>query len=206
MIPGVLLAALVYATQSPAAATVETQTQAASVEERLEAVRKAPIDPEVHLDLGLAYQEAGDIDFAMSEFIEAIRLSPENTDNVAARGNFHLGMILMMLDRAGLAAGAYREALRLGWRTAPVYTALGQALSGLGKHAEAIAQYQEALRLAPESFEAHAGLAWALEATHRDAEAISSYESALRLAAEAQDHAVEVLEDRLRKLKARQQM
>jgi len=206
MILGVLLAALVYPTQLPAAATVETLTQAASVEERLEAVRKAPADPRTHLDLGLAYQESGEIEFAMSEFIEAIRLSPENDDNIAARANFHLGMILLELDRAGLAANAYRETLRLGWRTAPVYTALGQALSSLGKHTEAIAQYQEALRLVPESFEAHAGLAWALEATHRDAEAVSSYESALRLAPQAQDHAVEVLEDRLSKLKARQQM
>ena len=204
---GALFAALLYVTQTSPAMPVEAQTQVVSLlEERLEAVQKAPSDPQAHLDLGLAYRESGEVDFAMSEFIEAIRLSPENKNNIAARANFQLGMILLELDRAALAANAYREALRLGWRTAPVYTALGQALSGQGKHAEAIAQYQEALRLAPDSFEAHAGLAWALESTQRDAEALSQYESALRFAPQAQDHAVEVLENRLAKLKARQQM
>jgi protein O-GlcNAc transferase len=207
MMVGFRLVAFMLTMQAFQPASLGFQAQPVSIlEDRLEAVRNAPSDPQAHLDLGLAYQELGDVELAMSELIEAIRLSPGNEDNIAARANFQLGMLLLGLDRVALAAGAYREAIRLGWRTAPVYTALGQALSAQGRHDEAISQYQEALRLAPDSFEPHAGLAWALEATGRDAEALGHYESALRFAPADEPHAAEVLEDRLKRLKARQQM
>ena len=80
------------------------------VEERLEAVRKEPTNARARLELGMAYAETEEYDFAMSELVEAIRLNPDNKENLSAQANFQLRMVLSTLDRPGLATKAYREA------------------------------------------------------------------------------------------------
>ena len=176
------------------------------VEERLEAVRKAPTDPRARLELGVAYAQAEEYDLAMAELVEAIKLNPENRDNLSARANYRLGLVLLAIDRAGLAVNAFRESLRLGWKDAAVYLALGQALTGQGKFEEAIAQYDEALRLAPGAIEAHAGLGLALEGAGRMDEAITQYELYLQSASGADEHSVEAIAQRLARLKERRKM
>jgi Flp pilus assembly protein TadD len=176
------------------------------VEDRLEAVRKAPTDPRARLELGVAYAQAEEYDLAMAELVEAIKLNPENRDNLSARANYHLGLVLLAIDRAGLAINAFRKALRLGWKDAAVYLALGQALTGQGKFEEAVAQYHEALSLAPGAIEAHAGLGLALEGAGRVDDAIAQYELYLRSASGADQHSVEAIAQRLEKLKERRKM
>jgi len=176
------------------------------VDERLKAVRKAPTDPRARLELGIAYADAEEYEFALAELVEAIQLNPENRENLSARANFHLGNVLLALDRAALAANAYREALRLGWKEAGVYVSLGQALTGLGKFDEAIVQYREALRLSPKAFEAHAGIGLALEATGRLDEAAAHYELYLQSAPAPDDHGVEAIKQKLARLKDRRKM
>ncbi len=176
------------------------------VEERREAVRKAPTDPRARLQLGVAYAQAEEYDLAMAELVEAINLNPENRDNLSARANYHLGLVLLAIDRAGLAVNAFREALRLGWTDAAVYLALGQALTGQGKFEEAVAQYHEALRLAPGAIEAHAGLGLALEGAGRVDDAIAQYELYLQSASGADQHSVGAIAQRLEKLKERRKM
>jgi tetratricopeptide (TPR) repeat protein len=187
-------------------ATEAPQKSSAIVEERLEAVRQAPTDPRARLELGIAYADADEHEFAMAELVEAIRLNPENKENLSARANFHLGNVLLALDRAALAVNAYREAIRLGWREAGVYVSLGQALTGLGRFDEAVAQYREALRLSPQAFEAHAGLGLVLEATGRLDEAAAHYELYLRSAPATEDHGLEAIKQRLAKLRDRRKM
>src|SRR3989449_237689 len=119
-----------------------------------------------------------------------------NQDNLSARANYHLGLVLLAIDRAGLAVNALREALRLGWKDAAVHLALGQALTGQGKFEEAIAAYHEALHLAPGAIEAHAGLGLALEGAGRVDEAIAQYElylQSLQSASGADEHSVEAI-------------
>jgi tetratricopeptide (TPR) repeat protein len=206
MIAGALLWSTLLITQSVPDGTKDPQAESLLLERRLEAVRKAPTDPAARLELGMAYIESEEYEFALSELVEAIRLNPENRDNLSGKANFELGTVLIALDRAALAVNAYREALRLGFKEAGVYAALAQALARQAKYAEAIEQYREAIRLAPELFEAHAGLALALEATGRLDEALSQFEAALRLAPSSTDHGIEALKQRLAKLKDRQQL
>src|SRR3989454_11879243 len=71
------------------------------VEERLEAVRKAPTDPRARLELAVAYAQAEEYDLAMAELVEAIKLNPENRDNLSARANYHLGLIRSEERRVG---------------------------------------------------------------------------------------------------------
>lgn len=176
------------------------------VEKRLEAVRQAPADPRARLDLGIAYYEADEYEFALSELIEAIKLNPENLENLSGRANFHIGNVLLALDRAALAVNAYREALRLGWRDAAVYVALGEALTSQGKLEEAIAQYRQALQVSPQAFEAYAGLGLALEGAGRVDEAVVQYEQYLRSVPPTDDHGIEAVRSRLAKLKERRRM
>ena len=207
MISGLLLwSALVVA--SPASLPPpDSSTQGISiVEERLEAVRKEPTDPRARLELGMAYAETEEYDFAMSELVEAIRLNPDNKENLSAQANFQLGMVLSTLDRPSLATKAYREALRLGLREAPVHTALAEALAAERKYEEAIGEYRAALTLSPDSFPARAGVGLALEASGHPDEAITEYEGALQLSHPADDHAVEAIKHRLTLLKDRRRL
>jgi tetratricopeptide (TPR) repeat protein len=154
----------------------------------------------------MAYAETEEYDFAMSELVEAIRLNPDNKENLSAQANFQLGVVLSTLDRPGLATKAYREALRLGLREAAVHTALGEALAAERKYEEAIGEYRAALTLSPNSFPARAGLALALEASGHPDEAISEYEAALQMSPPADDHAVGAIKQRLTFLKDRRRL
>lgn len=189
----------------PGAAPSPPQSSAV-VEEKLEAVRKAPNDPRARLELGLAYAEADEYEFALAELIDAIQLNPENKENLAGRANFALGNVLLALDRPVLAANAYREALKLGWKDPGVYLALGNVLTGLGQFEEAIDRYREALRLAPGTVEAHAGLGLALEGAGRLDEAAAHYELFLRAVPPGDDHSAEAVRLKLAKLKERLRM
>jgi len=196
---GIVLAAQPGATESP-------PPNSSVLEERVEAVRKAPTDPRARLELGVAYAQAEEYDLAMAELVEAIKLNPENRDNLSGQANYHLGTVLLMLDRAALAANAFREALRLGWTDVSVYLGLAQALSKQGKFAEAALQYREALRLAPQMTGLHASLALMLEASGQIDEAITHYELYLRSAPAEAQHGIEVIQERLAKLKERRRM
>ena len=204
MIPGLLLWSALLIAQLPE--QLEPPQTPPGVEQRLEAVRKAPTDPQARLELGMAYADSEEYEFAMSELVEAIRLNPDNTENLSAKANFQLGLVLTALDRPALAVKAYREALRLGWTEPAVYTALGQSLAAQAKYDEAIAEYHKALALSPDSFVAHVGLALALEAAGRAEEALSQYEAALRVAPSADEHAVAAIKQKLTTLKDRRQL
>jgi tetratricopeptide (TPR) repeat protein len=204
MMAGVLLCGMVLAAQPGGDGSPPADTS--PVEERLAAVRSAPTDPRARLELGLAYLQAEEYDFAMAELVEAITLNPDNRDNLAAQANYHLGTALLAIDRAALAVNAFREALKLGWRDAGVYLALGQALTSQGKFDDAIAQYREALRLAPGTTEAYAGLGLAYEASGRVDEAVTQYERFLQSAPATDDHGVDAIKQRLAKLKERRKM
>lgn len=182
------------------------QPEMSQMEERMEAVRKAPADPRARLELGVAYAQAEKYEFAMAELVEAIRLNPDNHDNLTARANFHLGLVLLAIDRVPLGINAFREALRLGWKDTDVYMALGQALTSQGKFDDAITQYQEVLRLKPGETEAHAGMGLALEAAGRVDEAIAQYELYLQSAPATDEHSAEAIKQRLAKLKERRRM
>ena len=176
------------------------------VEQRLVDVRNAPEDPRARLELGLAYVQVEEYDFAMAELVEAIRLNPDNTDNLAARANFHLGSVLLAMERPKMAINAFREALKMGWKDASVYLGLGQALTSQAKFDDAIAQYREALRLDPNAADAYAGMGLAFEGAGRADDAVTQYEQYLRAAPSAGGHGAEAIKQRLAKLKERRRM
>jgi len=96
--------------------------------------------------------------------------------------------------------------LRLGLKSAPLHSALGEALAAQRKFDDAITEFRTALILDPDSFSAHAGLALSLEAKGSTEEALTEYETALQVAPAADEHVLAAITQRLRILKDRRQM
>ena len=129
-----------------------------------------------HNNLGVSLADQGELDEAVSHYLEALRSKP---DYVLAHNN--LGIALAAQGKLEAAIAHYREALRFQSDYVGAATNLGNALEVQGKHEEAIAQYSAALRLQPDFVLAHSGAASALEAEGKHEEAIAEYSAALRL-------------------------
>ncbi len=206
MVVGFLLFGAVLTTGPLSLPQLQPGLQSSEVQDRQKAVRESPDDAEARLKLGIAYAEIEEYDLAMAEFVESIRLNPDNAQNLNAYANFELGMVLAALERPALAVNAYQEALKLGFKSPSVHSALGEALAAQRKFDEAIAEYRAALVLAPDSFAAHAGLALSLEASGSPEEALAEYEIALQVAPPADEHVLSAITQRLTILKDRRQL
>jgi tetratricopeptide (TPR) repeat protein len=133
----------------------------------------------IHNNLGVWYERGGELEKALAQYQEAIRL---NRDYVNA--HYNLGGVLMRLPgRLGEAIAQFQEVLRLQPDFAEAHNNLGSAwLNMPGRLDEAIAHFQEALRLRPDFAEAHNNLgnAW-LKMPGRLNDAVSQYKEALLL-------------------------
>ncbi len=163
-----------------------------------------------HNNLGSALGKKGQLDEAISQFGEAIRLKPayasahNNLGNALflkgqpqeaiqqyreaarlkpnyAEAHYNLGSVLDQEGRIEEAIGEYRQAIRLKADYARAYNNLGSALFRKGRLADAIRQYQEAIRHAPDDTKTHYNLGLALDQQGRADEAIREYQEALRL-------------------------
>lgn len=128
-----------------------------------------------HTNLGAALHDKGDLDGAIAEQREAIRLQPDN-----AGAHTNLGEVLRLKGQLDEAIAAHREALRLEPGIAEVHTNLGHALSDKGDHEGAIAELREALRLKPNLAIAHNILGQVLRHLGDDDGAVVEYREALQ--------------------------
>ncbi len=171
---------------------------------------KNPACSMAHNNLGGVLGGKGQIDAAIRQFQEAVRLEPDNAEAcnslgialgqkgqtdaairqfeaaVRLRPGFadahdNLGVALAAKGQTDEAIGQYLESLRLEPNNAEAHNNLGAALGRKGQIDEAIRQYQEALRLKPDAAEAHANLGVALAAKGQTDEAIRQFQEALRL-------------------------
>jgi protein O-mannosyl-transferase len=127
-------------------------------------------------NLGTLLEGKGQLDEAIRQYQEALRL---NSDNAEARNN--LGSAFTKKGQGDEAIRQLQEALRLNPDIAVAHNNLGIALAGKGQLDEAIRQYQEALRLKPDYAQAHNNLGGAFYQQGRTGEAIGQFQEALRL-------------------------
>ncbi len=99
-----------------------------------------PEDALLHITLGLALAEKGDLDGAIAEYREAIRLDPEYA-------LLHITLGLALEEKGDLdgAIAEYREAIRLDPEYALAHITLGLALAEKGDVAGAIAEFLKVL-------------------------------------------------------------
>ena len=99
----------------------------------------------VHTDLGFALREKGQIDEAIRQLQEAIRLKPD-----CALAHNNLAYAFLGKGQTDAAISQCQEALRLQPGYAGAHNNLGTALADKGHINEAIRQYKEAIRLKPD--------------------------------------------------------
>jgi len=129
-----------------------------------------------HRNLGVALYQKDQIDEAIRQFKEGVRLKP---DSAYSHGN--LGIAFHKQGQVDEAIGQLQEALRLDPDYADAHYNLGVAFYQQGRTAEAIGQFRETIRLTPDHAQAHNNLGTALGLNGQTDEAIRHFQEALRL-------------------------
>jgi tetratricopeptide (TPR) repeat protein len=129
-----------------------------------------------HYNLGVALEKKGQVDEAIRQYQETIRLKP---DYVEARNN--LGAALLKRGQVDEAIRLFQETARREPANAYTHNNLGIALCKKGQMDEAINQFQEAIRLKPDYAMAHYNLGSVLAMKGRTDAAINQFQEAIRL-------------------------
>jgi tetratricopeptide (TPR) repeat protein len=135
-----------------------------------------PLSPGAHYNLGLALHRKGQLDEAIAEFRETIRLKK---DSAAAHGE--LGSALLDRGQLDEAIAECREAIRLNPNFAEAHCNLGTARSEMGQLDEAIAEFRAAILVKKDLAMAHNNLGNALREKGQLDEAIAEFWEAIRL-------------------------
>ncbi len=106
-----------------------------------------------HDGLGVALDNKGQLDEAIHQFQESLRLKPAYAD-----AHYNHGVAFFQRGRNAEAIHQFQEALRLEPDHAQAHNNLGAALGRQGQTDEAIREFQEALRLQPDNAEARKNL------------------------------------------------
>ena len=130
----------------------------------------------VHNTLGKALLDKNQINDAISEYQEAVRLAPGY-----AEAHLHLGIALAKQGRLDEAISQFQEVISLEPNDVDAHYDLGTALYNKGRIDEAIRQYQENIHLRPDDVEARNQLGKALNRKGQTDEAIGQFEEAIRL-------------------------
>jgi tetratricopeptide (TPR) repeat protein len=136
-----------------------------------------------HDNLGMALYGRGDVDGAIAQYREALRINPGD-DAV----HVNLGNALARTGRPLEAEAEYREAVRIRPDDTDARTDLGNLALAAGRFADAVREYEAVLRLRPADREVLRACAEAryrggnaLGNAGRIAEAVAEYSEALRL-------------------------
>jgi tetratricopeptide (TPR) repeat protein len=114
------------------------------------AVALRPQSSGVHLNLGLAFADNGQVDEAIGSVREAVRLSPDYpfAHNI-------LGVVLRKKGLLDEAIACHKKAIQLLPDFFQFHTHLGNAIADKGRLDEAIACHREAIRLRKDDADAH---------------------------------------------------
>ncbi len=175
---GVLLLSLVFLTWRQTAVYHDLVTLYTST------LTKNPGCWMAHYNLGIALNNRGERDEAITHYQQAIMLRPNY-----AEAHYNLGRLLAEKGHLDDAVMHYKKALEINPADAEAWNNLGVTLFGMGRVDDAIGHYQTALKIRPDYAEASCNLANALLSKGDLDGAIARYSACLALSpnqAEAQ--------------------
>jgi tetratricopeptide (TPR) repeat protein len=140
------------------------------------ALRLDPDFLEAHFGLGVLLARQGRAHYAaaMNEFVEVVRLNPNDAD-----AHINLSNLLEQEEDYAASAGEMSKAISLTAPRGDLYLMLGRKQQGAGQYSEAIESYRQALKLTPGSAEAHYGIGLGLRAMRKPAEAADEFKAAI---------------------------
>jgi len=142
----------------------------------VEVTDRSPFESVVaHDHLGVALAEQGKFDEAITQFSEALRISP-----YFARTHNNLGIALALQGRLDEAIAQFSEAVRIAPEYRQAHYNLGTTFLRQGKRDEAVKEFYQGLGAAPTA-EMHYQVAVALASGGKIQEAIGELEVALKL-------------------------
>lgn len=139
-------------------------------------IEKNPADFEAHYNLAAMLQAKHDLDGAIREFSEAVRLRPQD-----ATGNNALGAVLVAAGHPDRALGYLQTALQARPDYFDAHYNLGFALAGQDEFAAAAEQFRFALQLQPQDAAVEANLGVALAELGKYPEARTHFQHALQM-------------------------
>ena len=139
-------------------------------------LRTDPHSFNAHYNLGLALAREGKPEGALTQYSEALKITPEHAE---ARNN--LGRSLFEIGRVEEAILEFSKAVKIDANYADAHFNLGNALARQGRTGEAIIHFQRAVQLAPIKANFHNNLGNALAAAGRIEEGIGHFKEAVRL-------------------------
>ena len=137
-------------------------------------VAKRPMNARAHCNLGNALLADHQVLAALSQFDEALRISPDDADT-----NLDLGVALVNLGRIDEALPRVQKALSANPALPEASFDLGWLFGKAGRTEEALEQYGRAIALRRDYADAHANMADLLVKSGRFLEAVPHYETAL---------------------------
>jgi len=135
-----------------------------------------PHNPAFFYHLGVALQELGELDGAMTGYDLATALNPDFTE-----AWYNWGNALQKCERFDEAVACYDKALAGRWDFAEAHYNRAVALKELKKYEEALLAYDQAIALKPDYGEAYFGRGNALAELKRSLDALTDYDHALSL-------------------------
>ena len=142
-------------------------------------LRRDPSDHESRTALAVRYLGVGQVEAALQELREAIRLAPDFPD-----AHYNLGGALQAQGEVEEAMAAYRRAIELEPEYGEAHNNLGALLESVGDRANAVPHYRLAVQFVPRQAGAHFNLGSALLADGQRGEAVAAATGAFRRAIE----------------------
>jgi tetratricopeptide (TPR) repeat protein len=138
-----------------------------------------PENPLRHDAVADLHLDAGELEDAIAEYRESLRLNRES-----APTHYNLGYALSARGRRDEAIAEFEEALRIDPEYAQAHNNLGALLQIAGRADLALEHYRRATTIRPDNVEAHANLGQLLSIRGRRAEAAVQFSQALALNAD----------------------
>jgi tetratricopeptide (TPR) repeat protein/CHAT domain-containing protein len=148
----------------------------ATIENLKSEIELNPANPELHTQLGIHYQNANELEAALSHYSKATSISPDY-----AEAFWRAGHVLRLMGKEEEGAVQINKSLEINPNQFEPYVFLGEGLMKSGKWGKALESYQKSLELNPDYIDAHRTIGGIYEVLEKTSLANKEFEIYLEL-------------------------